>query len=670
MSRERVRYGASLVALAGAYWAAAAVGFTVADSVRQVSPLWPPTGIALAAMVRLGARCWPGIAAGAFLANLGSGEPPWTALAVAAGNTLEAIAGYAVLRRFAFDARVERMWDVYALVVTAVAAPAISASLGVANLWQAGLIPPAATLGETWLVWWVGDAMGALLVTPVLLTLTDRRLAWPPPRAGEAVVFLLVLAALGFTVLATVPAPATHADPNLAYLVFPMIIWAALRFTQREVVLAVALVSTLAVAGAIHGRGPFVSDTLTRGLVLLQVFMAVLTTTALAMGALVTERRRAYDEVRRANAAKDEFLAVLSHELRTPLTPILGWIRLLRDGQLDAPSTQRAHEVIERNTRIQVRLVEDLLDASRIVSGKMVFERHLVDLVSVVAGAHETVRGSAAEKSIAVEVEPPAAKALAWGDAERLQQAVTNVLANAVKFTPPHGRIRVRIEDSETHLVLSVSDTGQGIEPAFLRRMFAPFTQADTGTTRSHGGLGLGLSIACYIVEQHGGTVAATSAGLGRGTTLSLKLRRARTTAVESAAPETPSRVGRPLAGVKVLAVDDDPDACEIVRVVLNGAGADVRTAGGADAALEISGQWEPDVLVSDLAMPGADGLELLHTIRRRGAPHALKAVLLTAYAGEAERGRALAAGYDAHLPKPVSPADLVAALVALRARE
>jgi signal transduction histidine kinase len=670
VSAERARYWASLVTLAGAYWIAAIVGFTVADSVRQVSPLWPPTGIALAAMVRLGGRCWPGIAAGAFLANLGSGEPPWTALAVAAGNTLEAVAGYAVFRRFGFEARVERMRDVYALVLAAFAAPAISATVGVASLWQAGLIPPAATLGETWLVWWVGDAMGALLVTPVLLTLTDRRLGWPPARAGEAVVFLLLLAALGATVLATVPAPTNGRDPNLEYLVFPMIIWAALRFTQREVVLAVALVSTLAVAGAILGRGPFVSDTLTRRLVLLQVFMAVLTTTALAMGALVTERRRAYEEARRANAAKDEFLAVLSHELRTPLTPILGWIRLLREGQLDVPTAARAHEVIERNTRIQVRLVEDLLDASRIVSGKMVFERHLVDIMRVVSGAHETVGGSVAEKSIAVEIQPPAGTAMAWGDAERLQQAVTNVLANAVKFTPSHGRIGVRVESSETHLVLSVSDTGQGIEPAFLQRMFAPFTQADTGTTRSHGGLGLGLSIACYIVEQHGGTVAATSAGLGRGTTLTVKLPRARTAAAEPAVPETPSPAGRPLAGVKVLAVDDDPDACEIVRVVLNGAGAEVRTAEGSEAALAILGQWQPDVLVSDLAMPGADGLELLHTIRRRGEPRALKAVLLTAYAGEAERGRALAAGYDAHLPKPVSPADLVAALVALRARE
>ena len=667
MNRRQARDAAGLVLLAAVYWAGAAVGFTVADSVRQVSPLWPPTGIALAALVRFGPRVWPGIAAGAFLANLTSGEPPWTALAVAAGNTLEALAGRRLLRHLRFDARVERMRDVYALIVTAVTATTISATVGVFSLRQSGLIPPSATLGATWLVWWVGDAMGALMVTPLLLTLADRRAPWPKARAGEAVLLLLLLAGLGLASLASAPSATGGAVASLEYLVFPVIIWAALRFGQREVMLAVLVVSTLAIAGAVHDRGPFLSDSLTRRLVLLQLFMAVVTTTALALGALVTERRHAYEEARRANAAKDEFLAVLSHELRTPLTPILGWIRLLREGQLDAPTITRALEVIERNTRIQVRLVEDLLDASRIVSGKMVFERHLVDLMRIVAAAQETVREAAASKGIVISLAAPGEPVLAWGDPERLQQAVTNVLANAVKFTPKDGRIQVAAAAGATDIVVTVADTGRGIDAAFLRRMFAPFTQADTGTTRSHGGLGLGLSIAGYILQQHQGRVSAASPGIGHGTTVTLTLPRAHTAAAPAPAAAAPDRGGA-LAGLKVLAVDDDADACEVVRVVLTGAGAEVRTAGGSEAALAVLAHWEPDMLVSDLAMPGGDGLELLHLIRRRDPQgQNLRSVLLTAYAGEDERRRALAAGYDVHLAKPVSPSDLVAALVALR---
>ena len=518
----RARSLGALGVLAAVYWTAAEIGFTLAFSVRQVSPVWPPTGIALAALLRFGPRCWPGILAGAFVANVARDEPVWVALGVAAGNTLEGLAGAALLHRARFQTTVERVRDVFALVATAVTATTISATVGVATLWVSGLIPPGAGVASTWVVWWVGDAMGALLVTPLLLTLTEHR---PAVRARpiDAAALLAAVVGVGALVFLSSPGEGTTALP-LEHLVYPLVIWAALRFHQREVVWSVALISVLAIAGTIHDRGPFAAGGLDARLVLLQLFLGVLTTTALALGALVTERRQAYEQMRRANAAKDEFLAVLSHELRTPLTPILGWTRMLRDGEVDAATRLHALGVIERNTRLQVRLVEDLLDASRIVSGKMSFERREVDLVRVANDGYDAVREAAQSRGVRLDIELPGVPVVIRGDAQRLLQAVINVLANALKFTPAGGRATLRLSAPGGEPTLVVTDSGEGVAADFLPRMFTAFTQSDTGTTRLHGGLGLGLSIVRYIVEQHGGTVSAHSDGKGTGTTITLRL--------------------------------------------------------------------------------------------------------------------------------------------------
>ena len=667
----RGRYLLGLLALAGVYWGAAELGFTLAFSVRQVTPVWPPTGIALAALLRFGTSWWPGISAGAFAANLAAGAAPWTAAGIASGNTLEALAGVFLLRRvFHFDDAVEKVRDVAALAVAAALAPMVSATVGVASLGVSDLIPAAVGIVTTWVIWWVGDAMGLLLVTPLLLGLSRKQPPLLHRRPLEAAALALGIVAFGLLVLAFAPPGAGHVAPHLEYLVFPLVAWSALRFRQREVILAVTVISVLAIWGAIHDHGPFGTGSLTHRLLLLQVFLGVITTTALALGALVTERRRAYEEARLANASKDEFLAVLSHELRTPLTPILGWTRLLREADLDAASRRHALEVIERNTRMQVRLVEDLLDASRIVSGKMTFDRRLVDLGLVLSGAVEAVRDTARSRSIRL-LEPLAETGLrVWGDAERLQQALVNVLANALKFTPSGGRVELTAARRGSEIQVAVSDTGEGIAPEFLGRMFMPFSQAETGTTRSHGGLGLGLSIVRHIVEQHGGHVSAASAGKGQGTTVTLTLPRADPRLMPApeavAAPAPPTE--RRLQGVRVLAVDDDPDARDLTCEVLRRAGADVRDASGAGEALKVVDAWRPDVLVSDLAMPGEDGLDLLRAIRARLDPAGpdLRAVLLTAYAGDAERHRAIEGGYDVHLAKPVPPAEIVATVVAL----
>jgi signal transduction histidine kinase/ActR/RegA family two-component response regulator len=665
MNHRHARTLAGLAALAAVYWAAAQLGFSLAFTVRQVSTVWPPTGIALAALVRFGPRCWPGVAAGAFLANLTSGELAWTAAGVAVGNTLEAVVGARLLARLGFDPAVERVRDVLALVVTAAVATPISATIGVASLSASGLIPPGAGPLATWIIWWVGDAMGALLVTPLLLTLAAPPRT-PSVRGWEPLALMAAVVGVAAPLFLRA-APEGSAAPPLEYLVFPLVIWAALSFGPREVIVSVALISAFAISGAIRGRGPFATGDLDTRLTLLQAFLAILIVTGLAMGALVTERRRAYEQMRRANATKDEFLAVLSHELRTPLTPILGWTRLLRDGELDDANRAHALAVIERNTRLQVRLVEDLLDASRIVSGKMTFERALLDVGRLVAAAHDVVREAAATRSVLLGLELPVAPALVWGDAQRLQQAVVNVLGNAIKFTPEGGRADVRVRARGREVTVTVTDTGEGVDPSFLPSMFTAFTQFDTGTTRFHGGLGLGLSIVRYILERHGGSVSAASEGQGHGTTVTLRL-----LAAEAATASAPDGSAAPLAGcladVRVLVVDDDADARELMSEILRFSGAVVRAAAGPEEALVTIDAWAPDLLVSDLAMPGGDGLGLLAAARAMLEPRGrrLPALMLSAHAGSEERRRALEAGYDAHLAKPVPPAELLSTLAAL----
>jgi signal transduction histidine kinase/ActR/RegA family two-component response regulator len=665
-------------ALAVVYVAAAHLGLSLAFSVRQVSPVWPPTGIAIAVLLRLGPRYWPAIAVGALVANLGTGAPIGAAAGIALGNTLEAVAGAALLRRAAGrDLEMVRLREFVALLAAAVMASAVSATFGTASLALWGLLPAAATVASTWLVWWVGDAMGALVIAPFLLT-WSRPLPSLPSRSW--LVESAVVGTLFSGVTVAIFEAALPADPiaaSLEYVVFPFMIWAALRLGPRGVTTFVALVSAVAIHGAIHDRGPFTTGSLTQRLVLLQLFMAVVTMTALALAALVSERRRAGEERARllaaerasrieleaANAGKDEFLAVLSHEMRTPLTPILGWTRMLREGVLDAPTSAHALEVIERNAVLQSRLVEDLLDASRIVTGRMTLERQPVDLTALVRGALTLFGERRGHRGVALVDHVGDESVFVLGDRERLQQAIANVLQNAFKFTPGGGSVEVSLRADRACADLRVRDTGHGIDPAFLPRVFMPFTQGESGTTRSYGGLGLGLAIVRHVVEQHGGSVSAESEGPGHGTTIVLRLPRAECAAA-CPAPAVASGVLR-LADVKVLVVDDEPDTRDFLATILGRAGAEFEVASSAAEALALLDTWRPDVLVSDIGMAGQDGLDLIRAVRGRDPEHGgcIPAVVLTAYAGREDGQRAREAGFDVHVSKPVHPDDLVAAL-------
>ena len=388
------------------------------------------------------------------------------------------------------------------------------------------------------------------------------------------------------------------------------------------------------------------------------------------------ESRRKLDE---ANRAKDEFLATLSHELRTPLNAILGWVGLLRSGTLDAASASRGPEVIERNSRLLAQLIEDLLDVSRIVTGKLRLEARSVDLVSVIVAAMEAVQTAAEAKGIRLETSLDAALGPISADPNRLQQVVWNLLTNAIKFTATGGRVDIRLERAGSTARITVSDTGQGIRPELLPFVFDRFRQGETSIGRRYGGLGLGLAIVRHIVELHGGVVRAESAGESRGAIFMVDLPVAPTVSGEVAPVPARHRDDsaadvRPvsLRGVRVLVVDDEADARELMRMILRSSGADVMAAACAEEALEQVEQWHPDILVSDIGLPGDDGYVLIQKLRQRQGDYgrSMPALAVTAYARAEDRTRALSAGFQLHVAKPLEPADFVAAIARLVSKD
>jgi signal transduction histidine kinase len=371
-------------------------------------------------------------------------------------------------------------------------------------------------------------------------------------------------------------------------------------------------------------------------------------------------------DLSRANRLKDEFLATLSHELRTPLNAVLGWVRILRATEVSPATQARALEAIERNGRLQASLIEDLLEVSRIVSGKLHLQPRPSDLAAIVESAIEVVQPAASAKNIRLSADIQTRPAMTMGDPDRLQQVVWNLLLNAVKFTASGGQVTIRLA-RQNGFVLTVSDTGIGIDPSFLPQIFQPFRQADASATREHGGLGLGLTIVRHLVELHGGTVSARSEGVGKGATFEIQLPSELSVEDRKASrglePRGSEAACGPdlLAGVTVLVVDDDEDARELLRVTLESCGGRVTTASSAAEAMHAFERMTPDVMVSDIGMAAEDGYTLMRRIRSRpaGAGGRVPAVALTAYASPADRDAALAAGYDAHVAKPFEPFEI-----------
>ena len=420
--------------------------------------------------------------------------------------------------------------------------------------------------------------------------------------------------------------------------------------------------------------------------------IALLQQKARSLETEVNERRQVEDRLRlalageqiaraeaeTANRLKDEFLATVSHEIRTPLNAIIGWSHLLRSGRLDQAATARAMETIDRNAKAQAQLIEDILDVSRVITGKLRLHNELVDIASVINAAIDSVQLAIDSKDLHLEVTLDPSARHTFGDAGRLQQVVWNLLSNAIKFTPSGGRIEAKVERAKGNMQLHVSDTGQGIGPDFLPFIFDRFRQADGTTTRSHGGLGLGLSIVRHLVELHGGSIKADSEGAGKGATFTITLplapqstarRKAVTGSLRAKEVSDGHFTSLPsLNDVKILLVDDDADTLHVISAMLDGSKAVVQTAASVSEAMEILEWYNPDVLVSDLAMPGEDGYSLIRKVRALGVAggYELPALALTSYVRVEDRTRALSAGFNLFVPKPVQLEELVTAIATL----
>jgi signal transduction histidine kinase/CheY-like chemotaxis protein len=383
---------------------------------------------------------------------------------------------------------------------------------------------------------------------------------------------------------------------------------------------------------------------------------------------LLAAERSARADAEAASRLKDEFLAVLSHELRTPLNAILGWAQIVRDPQTDEATIRHALEVIQRNATLQVHLIDDLLDVSRIMTGKLQLALDRVVLATVIAGAADSVRPAANARGISLELEVDRSARFVKGDAGRLHQVVWNLLTNAIKFTPDRGRIGVRLERAGAQARIVVSDTGQGIDPELLAHVFERFRQGDASTTRRHGGIGLGLTIVKYLVEAHGGTVAAESPGEGLGATFTVTLPLASRGIVAVGDDDQAARARRPraagtIARARLLVVDDEEDARELLKHMMERAGAAVQTATSAGEAIRLLSSGSFDLLLADLGMPGQDGYALIAAIRSLPDPRVrrIPAIAVSAYAGHNDR--AIVAGYDDYVQKPVDAVRLEAAL-------
>nr|WP_309232607.1 PAS domain S-box protein [Cylindrospermum sp. FACHB-282] len=396
---------------------------------------------------------------------------------------------------------------------------------------------------------------------------------------------------------------------------------------------------------------------------------------AIARAQLYEAEKESRAEAETANRIKDEFLAVLSHELRTPLNPILGWAKLLRTRKHDEATVNRALETIERNAKLQTQLVEDLLDVSRILRGKLSLNICAVNLRVTIITAIETVRLAAEAKSIQITTFLSNDIVEVMGDGDRLQQIVWNLISNAVKFTPTGGRVEVRLEKVGLDAQIQVIDTGLGITPEFLPHVFEYFRQADAKTTRVFGGLGLGLAIVHHLVELHGGTVQVESAGKEQGATFTVKLPLLKSTELPSSSPESAdleqSTQDLLLSGVQILLVDDQADVRDLFCFTLEEYGATVKAVASADQALEVLDQSQPDILLSDIGMPVIDGYMLLRQVRQLPPEQGgqIPAIALTAYAGEIDYKQAMAAGFQKHVSKPVDPEDLARAIADILGR-
>ena len=809
--RKTLRWFVGVLALAAVYFASAKMGLSLAFLAEQVSPVWPPTGIALAAVLLLGYQVWPGIALGAFLANVTANEPILTACGIAAGNTVEAVMGAWLLRRLVgFDNALERIRDAIGLILLAGGlSTMVSATIGVTSLCLGEVFLPGlertiawSDFGSLWWTWWLGDAIGALVVAPVLLTWASGGSRLLLRRPVEALV--LIAGLVGASWLAFLGGFTTGlGGASLAYIVFPFIIWAALRLGQSWTTAATLVAASVTIWATLNSLGPFGAGPIHERLLLLQVFMGVAAVTALLLGAALAERRRVEGELRHseerlrlaveelqtlvnilpvgifvakdpacksitmnpagasmlqappdadasktgpqadkltfrvmkdgievpnedlpmqwaartglpvvgeemdvihqdgtgttlyeyasplfdasgkvrgclgvfvditarkraeealkeADRRKDEFLATLAHELRNPLAPIRAGVDFMRIIETHDAETRNVLDMLDRQVQQLSRLVDDLLDVSRVTRGKIRLQLEPVDLKTVVTQAIEMSRPLCDAEGQALSVSMPSRPLPLEADATRLTQVFANLLNNAAKYGERGGRITLSVDQEAEELVVRVRDTGHGIDRDTLPHVFDLFVQGDHSLTRSVGGLGIGLTLVHRLVEMHGGSVQALSEGPGKGSEFVVRLpvapaaaSRAPTRPKEEEPRSTPETTGR------ILVVDDNVDAAQSLERLLKTDGHQVRVVYTGSAAVETAASYQPDVILLDIGLPDMDGYDVARQIRSLSRGNGIVLIAVTGWGQPDDRQRATNAGFNHHLTKPVEYAAL-----------
>lgn len=779
--RAIARDVAVIAGVALLYVACAKLGLALAIRAEQVSAVWPPTGFALAAVVLLGRRAVPGILLGAFAANATAGEPWWVAAGIAAGNTLEAVVGAAVLARYGFDASLARLRDVTALITAIAIASCVSATIGVAFLVAGGLQPLSAA-PALWPVWWIGDALGGLIVAPLILVWSRGDRPRQPRRFLEPALMLGGIALASGVVFSLLPNFPT------GYLIYPFLIWAALRLGPAYTTTASLLANAIAVAGTLAGQGPFAGAGPEGGLVLVQIYMAVGATTALILGAVVAQSRQAHEradrseqrlrmamagarvgvwdwnvatgeilwsegleplhglpqgafagtydayretihpddrerveslirktletrqpyeaefrllgpdgvvrwtsargivlddhegraarmigvgidvtqlkeleeQLRLQHQRKDEFLAMLGHELRNPLATIVHAVDLLSSSE--PAEVEEARRAIRRQAGTLSRLIDDLLDLSRITRGHVTLERRRVALSDVVSAGVDVWRHLLVQKRQRLTIERAGKTLSVDGDPMRLAQVIANLVHNAAKFTPEGGAIAITMAEDCGSVVLRVRDEGQGMTPEVLAHAFELFVQGPSALDRQQGGLGLGLTLVRRLIDMHGGSIDMNSEGIGRGTEVTIRLPLA---AGEEATVRPEEAVAAPASARprRVLVVEDNADARNMLVILLKRHGHEVRAASDGPAAIAEAQSFSPEVVLLDVGLPRLDGYAVAQALRAASGTTEALLVALTGYGQEEDREKAFAAGFDHHLLKPTDPAQVLAVM-------
>ena len=646
------------------YFLAGKLSLHLAFLHASASPVWPPTGIALAALLVFGYEIWPAVFIGAFLVNIFTYGSLLTSLGIGAGNSLEAICGAWLINHFAGGtAAFDHYRTVFRFAGVILVGTFISPTIGVTTLTLGGYAPWQ-EYAAIWLTWWLGDFSGAIIFTPVLvLWIVNPRRIFNPERDREVAILVILLVVLSGFVFGGWTSWSRLNYP-VAFVLGPLIVWTAFRLSQRETATGIFLLSLIAIWGTLNRFGPFARSNANESLLLLESFNVVTTITALALAAGMAERRRAEAAIEQqraaveaANRTKDNFLAMLSHELRTPLTPVIAALDGLQSAGPQSGDTQAAIAMIRRNVELESQLIDDLLDLTRIARDKLQLHFVPMDAHEAISNVVEICRNEAAAGKLRVHVNLRAGAHFVNADPAKFQQIVWNLLKNAIKFTKPEGEISISTSNPAPLLLeVSVTDTGIGMEPDVMNRIFDPFEQGDRSFQTRFGGLGLGLAISKSLAEAHGGTLVARSKGRDQGSAFTLTM-------------ETvpPPQKWAPLVqsvpqvhSLRILLVDDHHDTCTALERLLVRRGHLVAAEQTMRGAMEAAARNQFDLLISDIALPDGTGIELMSCLR---AMKPIRGIAISGFGMNGDIERSLNAGFSEHLVKPIKVEKLEAAI-------